>query len=402
MSIVRRAARLVGVLAACAPWACGAGAADLFIENQSHQVFDGGSYDRLIVRNSDSITVRNARFAIASYGSVVSIQNSSDVVVENSDIDGGGEACTGVSISNGENITIADNTVHDIADDGFEIYGGAGLMIRGNTVYRLLGKGTDSSIPGPCYNGHSDGLEIARVSNSTFTGNLIFDVRSTAAVFISNDASGPSAYCRDLVFTNNVFVTPESGFTMYAFQVDGLEIHNNVIWKGYYGGLAIGHDVTDMDVTNNVLHSINYSHVNPPYVPAEHRFRHNRVADVASWNKTPALFGDERGNTVGEPDFTVAPNAPDFGDASAWRQSEGGPPVFALSDFAPASDSALLDAGDGATAPPVDALGSPRPQGVAVDIGAIEHVPEPGVSALQGATIAVLALLARSRREIAR
>jgi len=104
MSIAKRAVRLAGVLAACAPWACGAGAAGLFIENQSHQVFDGGSYDRLIVRNSDSITVRNARFAIASYGSVV-------------------------SISNGENITFTGNTVHDIADDGFEIYGGTGLMI---------------------------------------------------------------------------------------------------------------------------------------------------------------------------------------------------------------------------------------------------------------------------------
>ena len=289
MSIAKRAVRLAGVLAACAPWACGAGAAGLFIENQSHQVFDGGSYDRLIVRNSDSITVRNARFAIASYGSVV-------------------------SISNGENITFTGNTVHDIADDGFEIYGGTGLMIRGNTIYRLLGKGTDSSIPGPCYNGHSDGLEIARVSNSTFTGNLIFDVRSTAAVFISNDASGPSAYCRDLVFTNNVFVTPESGFTMYAFQVDGLQIHNNVIWKGYYGGLAIGDQVTDMDVTNN----------------------------------------------------------------------------------------ALLDAGDGATAPAVDALATPRPRGVAVDIGAIERVPEPGAATLRGTTMGILALLARSRRAIAR
>ena len=116
-----------------------------------------------------------------------------------------------------------------------------------------------------------------------------------------------------------------------------------------------------------MLHSINYSHVNPPYVPAEHRFRHNRVADVASWNKTPALFGDERGNTVGEPDVTVAPNLPDFGAESAWRQSESGPLVFALSDFAPASDSALFDAGDGATAPAVDALGTPRPQGVAVE-----------------------------------
>ena len=395
---MRRTARFLVAFSVCQLSACSAGATDLIIDGQSNRVFDGGSYDRLIIRDSDSITVRNARFAASYIGSVVSIQNSSDVLFERSDIDGAGEACTGISISNGQNITIADNDVHDIADDGFEIYDGTGLVIRGNTVYRLLGKGTDGSISGPCYNGHSDGLEIGRVSNSTFTGNLIFDVRSTAAVIISNDASGPSEYCRNLVFANNIFVTPESGFTMYAFQVEGLTIHNNVIWKGYYGGLAIGDGVTDMDVTNNVLHSINYSHVNPPYVPAEHRFRHNRVADVAAWNKTPALFGDARGNSVGEPAFTVAPNLPGFGDPIAWRQPASGLLIFALSDFTPASNSALLDTGEAATAPPFDALGTPRPQGAAVDIGAVERVPEPGPAVLRCAGIGILALLARSRR----
>lgn len=149
------------------------------------------------------------------------------------------------------------------------------------------------------------------------TGNLIFDVRSTAAVFLSNDASGPAQYSRDLVFENSVFVTPESGFAMYVFQTQGIAIHNNVIWKGWYGGLAVGDGVTGMDVTNNVLHSINYSHIGAPYAAVEHRFLDNRVADVASWNKTPAIFGDERGNTIGEPDFAVAPRLSGFSDPTS-------------------------------------------------------------------------------------
>jgi parallel beta-helix repeat protein len=380
------------VLSACELLACRAGAADLVIDGQSNRLVEGGSYGRLIVRNSSAITVRNARFAIDFDGSVVAIQGSHDVRVENSDIDGGGEACEGVSIVDSQDVTIADNAVHDIADDGFEMSDSSGLVVRGNTIYRLIAKGTDGEIPGPCYNGHSDGLEIVHVASSLFSGNLIFDVRSTAAVFISDDATSPSDYCSDLVFTNNVFVTPESGFTFYAYQTAGLAIHNNVIWKGYYGGLAVGGGVTDMDVTNNVLHSLNYSHNDPPFVPAEHRFRHNRIADVASWNQTPAIFTGALGNTVGEPEFTVAPGLSGFENESAWRQPATGPLLFALSDFTPAAGSSLVDAGENASAPPLDALGHVRPQGAAVDIGAVERAPEPGSAFLGVVALGLLAL----------
>jgi parallel beta-helix repeat protein len=400
---MRRASAILAVLLLGAAWAAGCNAADLVIDGRDGERIDGGSYDRLVIRNSSGITVRNARFAIASTGAVVSVRDSHDIVIENSDIDGGGEACEGVSITNSHDVRIVGNLVHDIADDGFEVGDSSGLWIEGNTVYRLIAKGTDGRIPGPCFNGHSDGIELARVSSSTFTGNLIFDVRSTAAVFLSNDASGPSQYCRDLVFTNNVFVTPESGFTMYAFQTAGLAIHNNVIWKGSAGGLAIGEAVTDLDVTNNVLHSINYGHSDAPYVPAEHRYRHNRVADVAGWNDTPAIFGDERGNAIGQPDFTGAPNLDGFGsDPSAWRQIGADPLRFALEDFTPAEDSALLDGGDDATAPVRDALGTARPQGLRADVGAVERAPEPTGVLPAAAAFAALGLQARTRRAPAR
>jgi hypothetical protein len=374
-----------------------AGAADLQIHGQSHQVIDGGSYQRLVVEDSDSITVRNAHFAIASADSVVAIRNSNDVRIETSDLDGGGEACEGVSITNSQAVTIAGNAIHDIADDGVEVFDATGLSIRGNTIYRLIGKGTDGTIPGPCYNGHSDGLELTRVTDSTFDGNLIFDVRSDAAVFLSNDAAGPAEYGSALIFVNNVFVTPEASFTMYAFQTQGLQIRNNVIYKGLYGGLAVGDGVTDMDVANNVLESINYAQLGDRYVAAEHRFLHNRVGDAASWNHTPALFGDARGNSLGQPDFAAAPNLPAFGDPAAWRQPVGAPLVFAIADFMPGQESPLIDQGDDAYAPPFDALGDRRPQGDAADIGAVERAPEP-ISALLGCSaIAALATIAPRR-----
>ena len=89
-------ARSLGTLGVWALWAWSAAASDLVIDHQTDQVFDSGYYDHLIIQSSASITVRNAHFAIASAGSVAAVHDSHDVVLENSDLDGGGEACEGV------------------------------------------------------------------------------------------------------------------------------------------------------------------------------------------------------------------------------------------------------------------------------------------------------------------
>ena len=65
---------------------------------------------------------------------------------------------------------------------------------------------------GPCYNGHSDGLELSDVSDIELVGNMVYDVRSTAALFMDN-WSGSKIY--DLVAYNNVFYTPDTGFAVY-------------------------------------------------------------------------------------------------------------------------------------------------------------------------------------------
>ncbi|MEM7412917.1 MAG: right-handed parallel beta-helix repeat-containing protein, partial [Myxococcota bacterium] len=273
------------------------------------------------------------------------------------------------------------------------------LLVAGNVITRLLAFGTDSNPPGPCYNGHSDGIEIFDVADSQFIGNLVYDVRSTAAVFFGNWADSPAEYCRNVRFENNVFLTPESGFVGYLSDADGVVLVNNVFWRGIYGGIVVGKNVTGLDVANNVLHSVNYHHSREPFVPEEHRFRHNLLATTEA-QQTPPIVGKDGNFVTGDPGFAGIPAIDGFSDPTAYRQpaaaypqsekeasneaeateavsAEPETPRVRLEDFAPKPGSPLLDAGSGAGAPTKDALGRARPRGKGVDIGAFEGALAP-------------------------
>jgi nitrous oxidase accessory protein NosD len=141
-------------------------------------------------------------------------------------------ACTGLNVS-GDQVVIADNHIHDAADDGVSITNSAGVSFSGNVVHALHGCGTDGGC-GPCYNGHSDGLEIYNLKDSEIVGNLVYDVASTAAVFFGNWAdelgNGPSEYCENVLLANNILYSPETGFVAYIEDAAGVEVYNNVLW----------------------------------------------------------------------------------------------------------------------------------------------------------------------------
>ena len=63
-------------------------------------------------------------------------------------------------------------------------------VFEGNEVHALYACGTDGGC-GPCYNGHSDGLELFDVRRRS-GGNLVHDVRSTATFFFGNWGRPPS------------------------------------------------------------------------------------------------------------------------------------------------------------------------------------------------------------------
>ncbi len=275
-------------------------------------------------------------------------------------------ACTGLSVA-GDGVVVEGNVIHDIADDGVSITGSTGVSFRGNVVHALKGCGTDGGC-GPCYNGHSDGLELYDLHDSEIVGNLVYDVASTAAVFFGNWADelggGASEYCENLLLANNIFYSPETGFVVYIEDVRGVQVFGNVMWglrQGAYGGLAIGVNVAGLDLYDNAIVSINYDHLGSTYDAAEHRGDYNLfAASLGQWQDGP---NDVVAIDAG---FTGIPDAD--GEAVADPQP---------ADFTPADGSPLVGAGWAGDAdvpiPTDDFFGNPRAD--PPSIGAVEPRP---------------------------
>lgn len=252
----------------------------------------------------------------AFQGSVVSI-TASKVALRGSNLDAAfvatngkhtGGACTGLELG-GDDLVIDGNDIHDAADDGVSL-SGSRITFSRNHVHTLHGCGTDGGC-GPCYNGHSDGLELYAVKDSTFTSNYVDHAKSTSPVFFGNWADelgmGPADYCQNVTMTNNIFYGPETGFAVYFEDVNGLWFAENVVWgthQGAYGGLAIGTHVKNLDMIGNVVLSVNYTHLMATYDPQNHRGDYNLFAvALGQWpTQTHDIVNLD-------PGFTGIPNA---------------------------------------------------------------------------------------------
>ncbi|HET6585593.1 MAG TPA: right-handed parallel beta-helix repeat-containing protein [Nannocystaceae bacterium] len=315
---------------------------------------------------------RGALRIVGTFESTVVEIQASDVTLRGCDLDGNftmskGQqtdgACTGLNVA-GDGVVVANNLIHGIADDGVSITGSSGVSFRGNTVHALHGCGTDGGC-GPCYNGHSDGLEIYDLVDSEIVGNVIYDVASTAALFFGNWADelggGPDEYCENILLANNIFYSPQTGFVAYLEDVRGVQVYSNVMWgfrDGAYGGLAIGTNVTGLDLYDNAIVSINYDHLGSTHDAAEHRGDYNLfAASLGQWQDGPHdVVAIDAG-------FTGIPDADGAAVADPTPQ-----------DFVPIAGSPLVDAGWAGDAdiaiPDEDFFGEPR--GDPPNIGAIE------------------------------
>ena len=315
---------------------------------------------------------RGAARAVGGFQSTVVAIGGSAVTFRGFDVDGAfqltdgkhtGGACTGMGIS-GDDVVVAANRIHDAADDGVVMSGLVNLSFAGNIVHTLHGCGTDGDC-GPCYNGHSDGLELFDVKNSEIVGNMIYGITSTSAVFFGNWADelgmGPAEYCEDVLLANNILYSPGTGFVAYIEDARGIQVLHNVMWglhQGAYGGLSIGTHVADLDIYNNAILSINYKHIGGTYDPAQHRGDYNLFAySLGQWQDGPHDV------VAADPKFAAIPGGE-------------GPAVDApqAADFAPQVDSPLRDAGFAGDAdivlPAVDYFGAPRNE--TPNLGAIE------------------------------
>ena len=305
-------------------------------------------------------------------GTVVTIDNSNHITLRNCDLDGNfatlsndnatshtNGACHVMHMGGVSYVTIENCKLHDAADDGFSIHGADNLLIAGNQVYNLYGCGTDGGC-GPCYNGHSDGVEIFNVDNAEFRGNFIYDVRSTSSFISGNWTTDPGNDSWNVTLVNNIFYSPETGFCIYLRYIHNITLVHNIFWgikQGSYGGMALGPELTDLDMYNNIILSINYAHMGGIYDPSEHR------GDYNLFGYNTAQYPLQAHDIIAsDPMFE---NIPDI-DGPAHRE------VMA-EDFRIISTSAAKDSGTdmGIT---VDFFGNVRPQDSGYDIGAHEYV----------------------------
>jgi len=145
--------------------------------------------------------------------------------------------------------------------------------------------------------------------------------------------------------------------------LQGAKFHNNIIWGktrgARYGGLAMGQDVTDLQMYNNIILNINYSHMGAKYDATQHRLDYNLFGMIDS--------GEYRANThdlVADPRFAGIPMSSNEGDHKASNPT--------LDDFVPAASEAIDTGTTSGGVPAYDIVGVERPQGAGMDRGVFE------------------------------
>ena len=292
----------------------------------------------------------------------------SHIVLRHVEIDGGLQKSNGTQTAGGciggqveaDHVVFDRCEVHNIADDGLGIYADH-IKVLYSQIHDLDGCGTDGGC-GPCYNGHSDGLELSGASDIELVGNMVYDVRSTSAIFMEDFGSGGIS---NLVAYNNIFYTPTTGITVYLKHLTGAKVHNNIIWGrtqgNRFGGLAIGTRVTDLEMYNNIILNINYSHLGAAYDATQHKLDYNLFGMVNSGE-----YSVNPNDLVEDPQFAGIPMS---SDASDHKGSD-----LILDDFVSRADAAIDTGTTPNGVPAYDMKGEDRPQGSAWDRGPFEAV----------------------------
>jgi hypothetical protein len=292
-------------------------------------------------------------------------------VLRHVEIDGGVQKSNGKQTAGGCNgsevrgdyVVLDRCELHNIADDGLGVYSADHIKVLYSKIHNLHACGTDSGCSGPCFNGHSDGLELSNISDIELVGNMVYDVRSTSALFMDN-WSGSKIY--DLVAYNNVFYTPDTGLTVYLYALQGAKLHNNIIWGrsqgDRYGGLAIGKNVTDLEMYNNIILNINTSHLGGD--PNAHNLDYNLFGKINSGE-----YSANSHDVVGDPQFAGIPMS---SNAADHKGSD-----LTLEDFLPAASQAIDTGTTPSAIPAFDIYGQERPQGSAWDRGPFEFPTSP-------------------------
>jgi hypothetical protein len=300
-------------------------------------------------------------------GDLVFIDAAADrIVLRNMEMDGGtvksgstqtAGICSSLGVR-GDYAVVDRCDLHHAADDGVEVVGADYFKLFNSKIRHIYACGTDGKgCTGPCFNGHSDGIEMQNSDGVEIIGNMVYDILSTGAMLQKDQGKGPSA---NLVLRNNIFYTPEVGQTVYLADLSGARIYNNVVWNrtqgGGYGGITFGGTaVTDLEFYNNIVTSIRFSGA---YNPSEHHMDYNQFGKMTSGGY-PGNANDQEG----DPLFDGILFSSDPADHT--------PADLVLSDFSLSPSSPCIDQGITA-GPEWDIIGISRPQGPAQDMGVFE------------------------------
>ena len=297
-----------------------------FTGNTIHDCGGGGI---LLIDTSDNLVSGNAVYALGNPGLVVSGLNSSGNVVEYNEV---------YDTCNGENDCFGINLFMPGNDN----------IVRYNTTHdQYVFSDEEVGIPG--FTERSGGIRFDGDTNSGVT-----------------DRTGNEIYA-------NVIYNEYEGIQIYNYS--NVTVYNNTVYNADRSGLYVGSSVAENTANNNV-------------------FRNNLVHTRAQWlARHVGANNTTFENNLYYPDGSTAFRWEDRNvNFNGWKTRSGGDlnglavnPQLENApglDFRLRDDSPAVDAGLNVLPEPNDFLGTPRPQGNAVDMGAFEYAA-PAVASFQ-------------------
>ncbi len=331
------------------------------VQGASYIVVDGFTLEG----NNDNITLDYALSQKdnlsnpATSGNGIGIQgrssqkgdNSHHIIIRNNEIYKFGGA--GIYSRGGDYITIENNSVHDNAwyspfgNSGIAIWGGRNtdnnsgykMIISGNTVYR-----------------NQELIPWSKVGKVTDGNGIIIDtLRNT-------DTGVEGGRYRGRTLVENNVVSSNGGRGIHVFQSDHVDVVNNTTFHNSQHPDVKDGEITaiiasDVRVFNNILYAFTG-------LPA------NSIFDA-----TDVVY-----------DYNLVFNSTRF-TTSAFNNKVGQDPLFVnpiVGDFSLQANSPALNAAGGSLMAVTDRYGIQRPQGGGNDIGALEQVPNSGLSTKSG------------------
>jgi len=266
------------------------------------------------------------------------LSEAADSLVEDNEVDGAGSGgdtrshCLYLANAGSDGTTIRNNRFHGCrAEESNGIHFNGDLSVGGDGI--ISGLVVEGNV---IYDNGQNGLNLDGVQDSVFRNNIVYgNQRNALRAYAIDGAEGP----RNLTVVNNTFLADVSGWALKLSEdLGGHLVFNNAL-LGAEGAIS---QAASPDWESD----------------------YNAVSDQLSADGEDSLISLSEWQALGFGAHSLVGTSQSlFVDAQAGD--------FALRAGSPAIDAGVEQLGS-AVAPDQDAVGTPRPQGAGVDIGALE------------------------------